>query len=207
MWRKPVEAKPSSESQESSSPAPAKVQAQPSKPAAADAVIVPSRNSSDISAKPATATQPAAPTAFAPTPARSSSRITSGIRIKGEISGDDDLYIDGQAEGQFRFPESRVTVGPNGRVKANIEARDIVIEGSVTGNLKASSAVQLGSSSRVQGSLMAARIAIEDGARLRGKVEMTRGGETKPDAKIEKIAPAPPTKMSATQAIARASGE
>jgi cytoskeletal protein CcmA (bactofilin family) len=207
MWRKPAEAKPSSESQESSSPAPAKVQAQPSKPAAADAVIVPSRNSSDISAKPATATQPAAPTAFAPTPARSSSRITSGIRIKGEISGDDDLYIDGQAEGQFRFPESRVTVGPNGRVKANIEARDIVIEGSVTGNLKASSAVQLGSSSRVQGSLMAARIAIEDGARLRGKVEMTRGGETKPDAKIEKIAPAPPTKMSATQAIARASGE
>lgn len=147
------------------------------------------------------------PTAFAPTPARGSTRITSGIRIKGEISGDDDLYIDGQAEGQFRFPESKVTVGPNGRVKANIEAREIVIEGSVTGNLKASSAVQLGSSSRVQGSLMAARIAIEDGARLRGKVEMTRGGETKPDAEGEKIAPAPPAKMSATQAIARASGE
>jgi cytoskeletal protein CcmA (bactofilin family) len=204
MWRKPAEAKPSSQSQESSSPAPAREQA--SKPVAAEPVGTPAGNSPDISAN-VPPTLASVPAPFTSAPARGSSRITSGIRIKGEISGDDDLYIDGQAEGQFRFPHSKVTVGPNGRVKANIEARDIVIEGSVIGNLKASSAVQLGSSSRVQGSLIAARVAIDDGARLRGKVEMTRGGEAKAGAEIEKIAPAPPTKMSSPQAVARASGE
>jgi cytoskeletal protein CcmA (bactofilin family) len=205
MWRKPAEAKPSSQSQESSSLAPAKVQ--PSTPIAAEPIVSPAGNSPAISSNPAPSAPPAVPTAFTAAPARGSSRITSGIRIKGEISGSDDLYIDGQAEGHFRFPQSKVTVGPNGRVKANIDARDIVIEGSVTGNLKASSAVQLGSSSRVEGGVIAPRIAIEDGARLRGKVEMIRAGETKPDAVMEEIAPAPPTKVSAPQIIARASGE
>jgi cytoskeletal protein CcmA (bactofilin family) len=205
MWRKPAEAKPSSQSLESSSPAPAKVQ--PSMPVAADPMVNPAENSPAISADPAPPAPAVAPTAFTPAAARGTSRITSGIRIKGEISGSDDLYIDGQAEGHFRFPESKVTVGPNGRVKANIEARDIVIEGSLTGNLKAAAAVQLGGSSRVEGSLIAARISIDDGARLRGKVEMTRAGETKPGAEMREISPAPPGKMSAPQAIARASGE
>src|SRR5262249_23758803 len=65
---------------------------------------------------------------------RGVSRISFGVRIKGEVTGSDDLYIDGQAEGQFPLPQSKVTVGANGKVQANIEARKIVVEGAVNEN-------------------------------------------------------------------------
>ncbi|MFY9731686.1 MAG: polymer-forming cytoskeletal protein, partial [Candidatus Acidiferrales bacterium] len=158
---------------------------------------------------PVQAAAPFVATSVANPPAtRGTSRISSGIRIKGEISGNDDLYIDGQAEGQFHFPQSKVTVGPNGKVKANIEAREIVVEGIVTGDLKASTNVQLGGSSRVQGSLVTPRIAIDDGARLRGKVEMTRAGDPKQVEALASIAPsATVTTNEAPRAIAHASGE
>jgi cytoskeletal protein CcmA (bactofilin family) len=116
------------------------------------------------------------------------STITSGLRIHGEFSGDSDLYIDGEAKGKIRLLRSRVSVGPNGKVQADIEARDIVVEGAVQGNLKASESVRLGPSSRVQGSLVTPRVAIDDGARLRGKVEMTRPGEFKREANAEPAA-------------------
>jgi cytoskeletal protein CcmA (bactofilin family) len=108
-----------------------------------------------------------------------SSTISAGLRIHGEISGTGDLYIDGEAQGSIRFGQSKVTVGPHGRVQADIEAREIVIEGTVQGNLKAGESVRLGATSHVQGSLMTPRVAIEDGARLRGKVETTRASELK----------------------------
>ena len=76
-------------------------------------------------------------------------------------------------QGRIRLADSRVTVGPNGRVQADIEAREIVIDGSVQGNLKAGERTHLGSTSRVVGSVLTPRIGIDDGARLRGKVEMT----------------------------------
>ena len=176
MWRKPADAKPSSQSLDSPAAIPAKIETTPATaPPAPVPEIAPAApaNSVPLAAPPA---QPVAPTVAPPPTVRGISRISSGIRINGEISGDDDLYIDGHAEGQFHFPLAKVTVGPNGKVKANIEAREIVVEGTVTGDLKASAGVQLGGSSRVQGSLITPRIAIDDGAKLRGKVEMTRVG-------------------------------
>ena len=206
MWRKPADAKPSSQALDSPPAVPAKVETTPAAaPPAASPEIVPAAlaNSAPLAAPTA---QPVAPAA-APSPAvRGISRISSGIRINGEISGDDDLYIDGQAEGQFHFPQSKVTVGPNGKVKANIEAREIVVEGTVTGDLKASAGVQLGGSSRVQGSLITPRIAIDDGAKLRGKVEMTRAGDAKQD--LAPLSKAAVVKTNdAPRAIAHASGE
>jgi len=118
------------------------------------------------------------------------SSIASGLKIRGELSGSSDLYIDGEAQGKIALPDSRVTIGPNGRVQADIEAREIIIEGTVEGNLKARESVRLGSSSKVQGSVLTPRIGIDDGAKLRGKVEMTRAGESKGPATAEK--PAPP---------------
>jgi cytoskeletal protein CcmA (bactofilin family) len=190
MWRKPAEAKPSSQSSEASATTSVKppVASPVATQAARPPVGIPATASAAALATPLSAPTPSSlsvPSSFASsaiaTP-RGATRISSGIRIKGEISGSDDLYIDGQAEGQFRFPQSKVTVGPNGSVKASIEAREIVIEGTVEGNLKATGSVQLGGSSKVTGSLTSARIAIEDGARLRGKVEMTRAGGSKPEA-------------------------
>jgi cytoskeletal protein CcmA (bactofilin family) len=208
MWRKPADAKPSSLSLDSPAAVPAKIQTTPATaPPAPSPEIAPAApsNSVPLAAPPA---QPVAPTVAPPPAVRGVSRISSGIRISGEISGDDDLYIDGQAEGQFHFPQAKVTVGPNGKVKANIEAREIVVEGTVTGDLKASAGVQLGGSSRVQGSLITPRIAIDDGAKLRGKVEMTRAGEAQQMQDLAPIAKAATVKTNdAPRAIAHASGE
>ena len=84
----------------------------------------------------------------------------------------------GKLQGKIALTDSRVTIGQSGRVQADIEARDIVIEGTVQGNLKAGESVHLSATSRVQGSVLTPRIGIDDGARLRGKVEMVRASET-----------------------------
>src|SRR5579863_4570887 len=154
MWRKPTEAKPSP---------------LPSKGSAADAMDI---SPASISAPVPVSTPPLAPLT------RSESAITSGLRIHGEISGTSDLYIDGEAHGKIRLETSRVTIGPNGRVQADIEGREIVVQGSVKGNLKASERIRLGNSSRVRGSLLAPAVAIDEGARLRGKVETVRASES-----------------------------
>ncbi|HKD62425.1 MAG TPA: polymer-forming cytoskeletal protein [Candidatus Acidoferrales bacterium] len=208
MWRKPADAKPSSQSLDSPAAVSTKVQSTSvTAPPAPSPEIVPdaSASSAPVAAPPA---HPVAPAVAPPPVVRGISRISSGLRINGQISGDDDLYIDGQAEGQFHFPQAKVTVGPNGKVKANIEAREIVVEGTVTGDLRASAGVQLGGSSRVQGSLITPRIAIDDGARLRGKVEMTRAGDAKQVQDLAPISTAAITKTNeAPRAIAHASGE
>lgn len=184
MWRKPTNAKPSSPAPEEATTSPevpvvsqqVKVQPMPEPPAA----------SQTAAPAPAIPVAPPAPAYQGPasrmvvahdTPATSS--IGTGLKIRGELSGSSDLYIDGEAQGKITLLDSRVTVGPNGRVQADIEAREIVIEGSVQGNLKAREHVRLASSSAVQGSIVTPRIGVDDGAKLRGKVEMTRSGEAK----------------------------
>jgi len=112
----------------------------------------------------------------------SSSTIGAGLKIRGDITGDANLIIEGEAQGKIQMGGGRVTVGPNGNVNADIDAAQIIIEGTVQGSLKASDSVRLGPASRVQGSLLARRIAIDDGARLRGKVEMIRAGEVGPNS-------------------------
>jgi cytoskeletal protein CcmA (bactofilin family) len=205
MWRKPADAKPSSQSLDSPAAVPAKIETTPAPAPSPEIAPAALANSTPLAVPPA---QPVAPTVAPPPAVRGISRISSGIRINGEISGDDDLYIDGQAEGQFHFPQAKVTVGPNGKVKANIEAREIVVEGTVTGDLKASAGVQLGGASRVQGSLITPRIAIDDGAKLRGKVEMTRAGDAKQLQDLAPTSKATTLKTSdAPRAIAHASGE
>lgn len=121
--------------------------------------------------------------------------ISSGLKISGEISGTSDLYIDGETQGKIRLTNARVTVGPNGRVTADIEAREIIIEGSVQGNLKAGERVQLGAQSKLQGSVLTPRFAIEDGARLRGKVEMVRTGASQASSNTESAADAAKAKV------------
>lgn len=114
-----------------------------------------------------------------PPPARAEepSTISAGLKIKGEITGTSDLTIDGETQGKVRLTNGRVTVGPSGRVIADIDARDIVVNGTVQGNLKATDSVRLGPSGHVEGSIQTARIGIDDGARLRGNVEMIRPGQ------------------------------
>jgi cytoskeletal protein CcmA (bactofilin family) len=122
------------------------------------------------SAAPATPAQSAAPSALPLSPGAAAC-ISQGIRIKGEITGKEDLFVDGTVEGKLDFGSASVTVGPNGKVKADISAREVIVRGTVDGKIEGTEKVQLWNSGRVTGEVRTERLAIEDGALLRGKVE------------------------------------
>jgi cytoskeletal protein CcmA (bactofilin family) len=134
--------------------------------------------------QPAASSAPAsssAPTSSLPVSPRASACIAQGIKIKGEITGKEDLFIDGTVEGKLELGNGMVTIGPNGKVKADISAREIVVRGQVEGKLEGTEKVQLWSTGRVEGEVRTQRLAIEDGAVLRGEVEagkeLSRGKE------------------------------
>jgi len=197
MWRKPNETKPSGQNQSSPSPVPSRpqvTQAVQSLPTAsavgtpetsAPQSVAPPPAPASVAPKPAISTAAAPVMITAPVAVSSStSVISAGLKIRGEISGNSDLHIEGEAHGKIRLTGGRVSVGPKGSVQADVDAREIVVEGSLRGNLKASESVRLGSSSRVQGSVITPRIGIEDGARLSGKVEMVRANESRPASNV-----------------------
>jgi cytoskeletal protein CcmA (bactofilin family) len=106
---------------------------------------------------------------------RDRATIGRSITIKGEVTGDEDLLIQGRVDGSVNLKQHSVTVGPEGEVKADITGRVVTVEGSVEGNLSADEQVILRNSARVQGDIVAPRLVLEDGARFRGGVDM---GET-----------------------------
>lgn len=101
--------------------------------------------------------------------------IGKSVCIKGELSGSEDIYIDGQVEGSVQLGEGNLTVGPNGRVKANIVARNVTIGGNLDGNIQASERTELRKTAVVNGDVQTRRIAIEEGAFFKGKLEILMG--------------------------------
>ncbi len=99
--------------------------------------------------------------------------IGRSVTIRGELSGKEDLYMDGIVEGTISLPESRLTVGPNARVLADIEARDVVIHGLVEGNIRASGRIELRETAIVKGDIAAERLSIEENATIKGKVALS----------------------------------
>ena len=105
-------------------------------------------------------------------PAEGSTVIGKSVTIKGELSGNEDLYMDGDIEGTITLPNHALTVGPNARVLADIRVRDVIIFGRVTGNLYATGRVDLRHSAVVSGDISAGRLSIEENAQVVGKVEL-----------------------------------
>jgi len=105
-------------------------------------------------------------------PAEGSTIIGKSITIRGDLTGKEDLYMDGDIEGTITLPESALTVGENARVVADIHAKDVIVLGKVSGNLHASGRVELRRTAAVLGDIFAARLSIEDNAALKGKVEL-----------------------------------
>src|SRR5882762_1112297 len=103
--------------------------------------------------------------------------IGKSLVIKGEVTGSESLYIDGRVEGSINLSGNRVTVGRNGVVAANINAREIVVLGKVRGNLTASDRVDIRSDGSLTGDVVAARISIEDGAYFKGGIDIRKGGQ------------------------------
>ncbi len=100
--------------------------------------------------------------------------IGKSITIKGELSGGEDLTIEGQVDGTIELRDHVLTVGPNGRIKAQVTAKSIVVLGHVTGNLTATEKVDIREKGFVEGDIVAPRVAIADGSQFRGSVDMQR---------------------------------
>ena len=100
--------------------------------------------------------------------------ISKSVAIKGEVSCDEDLYIDGQVEGTIDPKGYRLTIGPNGRVKANITARAVVVQGRLEGNIQASDRVELKQSATVVGDIVTQRISIDEGVTFKGSVNVQK---------------------------------
>jgi cytoskeletal protein CcmA (bactofilin family) len=115
------------------------------------------------------------PKDFSPVPpvtSRAAACVTQGIKIKGELTGAEDLFIDGQVEGSIVLTNSVVTVGPNAKVKAEISAREVVVRGRVEGKVTGTEKIQVWNTARIQGDMKSERIAVEEGAELHGTLEV-----------------------------------
>jgi cytoskeletal protein CcmA (bactofilin family) len=114
--------------------------------------------------------------------------IGKSVIIKGELSGSEDLTIEGHVEGRIELKGNVLTIGPNGRIKAEIFAKSIVVQGEVHGNITASERADIRDNGSVDGDLSAPRIAIAEGAHFRGSIDMQRpGGKagTEPKVSVE----------------------
>lgn len=100
--------------------------------------------------------------------------IGQSIQIKGELTGSEDLTIEGKVEGKIELKDQNLIVGPNGSIKADIMAKNITIAGEVVGNMTAEEKVEIKDSGRLNGNITAPRIAIADGAFFKGSVEMEK---------------------------------
>jgi cytoskeletal protein CcmA (bactofilin family) len=103
--------------------------------------------------------------------------IGKSVVIKGELTGSEDLTIEGHVEGKIELRQNVLTIGPNGKIKAQVFAKSVVILGEVTGNVTASEKVDLRDNGSIDGDITAPRVAIAEGAHFRGSIDMQRTGK------------------------------
>ncbi len=108
-------------------------------------------------------------------------RIGKSVVICGEVKGSEDLIVDGRVEGTITLTESRLTIGPNANVAADLSAKDVLVLGHVHGNVVASGRVELRAGCVMEGDIKALRLAIEDNAIFRGRVDLTQGASRTPE--------------------------
>jgi cytoskeletal protein CcmA (bactofilin family) len=116
--------------------------------------------------------------------------IGKSVVIKGELNGSEDLTIEGHVEGTIQLRDHVLTIGPNGRIKAQVFAKSVIVLGEVTGNVTASEKVDIRDNGSVDGDIISPRVAIAEGAHFRGSVDMQRKGAPA-GAAASKPAPAP----------------
>ena len=165
------------------------------------------------SGQPAAQPQQPAPAGPAATPNRPESshklerdivNIGKSVVIKGELNGSEDLTIEGQVEGTIQLRDHILTIGANGKIKAQIFAKAVIVLGSVTGNVTASEKVDIRDNGSVDGDIVSPRVAIAEGAHFRGSVDMQRKGGAAPQAQAK---PAAAPAAAAPQAQPAASGQ
>ncbi len=116
-------------------------------------------------------------------PARgSAAALGKSVLVKGQIFSREDLTIDGEVEGTIELADSRLTVGPNGKVTANIKAREIIVLGMVNGNMDVADKIDIRKEAKLVGDIRSARVVIEDGAYFKGSIDIIKADAPKPAA-------------------------
>jgi cytoskeletal protein CcmA (bactofilin family) len=123
-------------------------------------------------------------------PRGGSAALGKNVTVKGQIFAREDLTIDGEVEGTVECQEHRLTIGPNARVQAGLKAREIIIHGSIQGNVDATDKIDIKKEAKLVGDIKTSRIVIEDGAYFKGSIDISKGS----------AAAAKPAQQSATQA-------
>src|SRR5918992_2154665 len=156
-----------------------------------DEAVKPTGGQPATPATPATPTQPASVQAATPAVEprrhqieRDVVNIGKSVVIKGELNGSEDLTIEGHVEGKIELKDHVLTIGPNGKIKASVFAKAVIVLGEVNGNVTASEKVDIRDGGSVDGDIISPRVAIAEGAHFRGTVDMQRkGGAAQPQAK------------------------
>jgi cytoskeletal protein CcmA (bactofilin family) len=118
--------------------------------------------------------------------------IGKSVVIKGELNGSEDLTIEGHVEGTIQLRDHVLTIGPNGRIKAQVFAKSVIVLGEVTGNVTASDKVDIRDNGSVDGDIISPRVAIAEGAHFRGSVDMQRkAGQPAPKVELKAAGPVP----------------
>ena len=141
------------------------------------------------------------------TPDRATGWLGASLRVKGEISGTEDLLIDGPVEGSIHLNDRKLTVGKTAKVTADINARDVVVYGYVKGNVHAKGRVEIKKDGYVVGNLTTAQIMIEDGADFKGTIEIDRGVPKEADKNVPARAAAAAAGASSGAGTAAASAD
>ena len=135
---------------------------------------------------------------------KSTVNIGKSVVIKGELNGSEDLTIEGQVEGKIELRQNVLTIGPNGKIKAQLFAKSVIILGEVTGNVTATEKVDIRDNGSVDGDIASPRVAIAEGAHFRGSIDMQRTGGKSEGRQQEKTAASSPQPVAAGQAAAAA---
>ncbi|MFB3777280.1 MAG: polymer-forming cytoskeletal protein [Bryobacteraceae bacterium] len=113
---------------------------------------------------------------------RGTALIGKSLLVKGQLFGREDLTIDGELDGSLELQEHRLTIGPNGKVQANIKAREVVVIGTVHGNIEATEKIDIRKDAKLVGDIRTARIMIEDGAYFKGSIDIQKPEVSRPPA-------------------------
>jgi cytoskeletal protein CcmA (bactofilin family) len=134
--------------------------------------------------------------------------LGKSVIVKGQIFSREDLTIDGEVEGTVELQEHRLTVGPNGKVLASIKAREIVVLGTIHGNVETTDKIDIRKDAKLVGDIKTARVVIEDGAYFKGNIDIVRAEVPKPQPapKPQPVASAPAPSATGTHSVAVAGG-
>jgi cytoskeletal protein CcmA (bactofilin family) len=120
----------------------------------------------------------------APAPASTPTVFGQSMKIIGEVTSDEELYLDGDLDGKLNL-RNRLTIGPNSKVNANIKAQEIIVFGTIKGNVESESRVSLRTGASIVGDIKTAGIVIEDGAYFKGGIDISKGSENKSAPKAQ----------------------